>query len=162
MNYADIFAASSIVWPLCFVIFLLSILWFVQKFYDDVAKPIVITVRDGVVKSAIPNATAYAVAYLKCSVGMIVVGGICFKATWQPVTVSETLKWAWWDWTIHLGEPVLAMLMYLQGFLDRSMQRADEMLAKKGVAAAVAPAIAAPASVSAAPFPPPAIPPAAG
>ena len=73
----------------------------------------------------------YGMAYLKAGLGALIAFGICFKATWQPITMAETLKWAWWDWTIHFGEPLLAMLMYLQGFLDRSLEKADAVKADK-------------------------------
>lgn len=76
------------------------------------------------------HAQIYAVAYLKLIIGVLVAGFITFKATWQPITIAETQNWAIWDWMIHIGEPFGAGLLYIQAFLDRSMQRADEVKAK--------------------------------
>ncbi len=84
---------------------------------------------------------AYGIAYLKCSVGMVIAAGICFKETWQPVTLAQTLTWAWWDWTIHLGAPLLSMLLYLQAFLDRSMERAGQQKVKDDASAPPKPAL---------------------
>lgn len=82
------------------------------------------------VNLAAESVPAYWMAYLKLAVGALIAAGITFKATWQPVGLAETVHWASWDWAIHIGEPILAMLLYIQGFLDRSMERAEAVKAK--------------------------------
>ncbi len=100
---------------------LLLLVAFVWAFKDVFARTVQI---------ATEHVPAYGIVYIKCTVGMIIAAGICFKETWQPVTLAQTLSWAWWDWTIHLGAPILSMLLYLQAFLDRSMERAGQQKAK--------------------------------
>lgn len=73
----------------------------------------------------------HALAYLKCSVGMGIAFGITFRETWQPVTRAQMAGFLWSDWVIFLGAPVLAALLYFQGFLDRSLDRADKAKAVK-------------------------------
>lgn len=70
----------------------------------------------------VPN---YGMAYLKCIVSMIIAAGICFRETWQPVTDVQASHFQTWDWMIYIGAPVLAALITLNAFLDRSLERAD-------------------------------------
>lgn len=82
----------------------------------------------GVAADMVPT---YAQAYLKCTVSMIIAAGICFRETWQPVTTAQAAGFNWWDWTIFLGAPLLAALINLNAFLDRSLERADAAKAVK-------------------------------
>jgi hypothetical protein len=76
------------------------------------------------------HAELYAVAYCKASCLILLAMGTTFKETWQPVTAAEAGNWQWWDWAIHFLAPLLSGLAVLGAFLDRSMQRADEVKAK--------------------------------
>ena len=76
------------------------------------------------------HAQLYAVAYLKGACLILLAMGGTFKETWQPITSAQTVNWAWWDWAIHFLAPLLSGLAVLSAFLDRSMQRADEVKAK--------------------------------
>lgn len=60
MNYADIFHADSMVWPLTFLLIALLVL---RQVRDEV-KPIFSSIVGGVAKSAGSNATAYAIAIM--------------------------------------------------------------------------------------------------
>lgn len=119
MIYSVIFFCSSV------LLLAIAVVWMLRP------------VIKGVGEFAKTHAQIYAIAYFKCCIGVIIAAGITFKATWQPITLAETVNWALWDWMIHIGEPFLAGLLYIQGFLDRSVQRADEVKAK--VVANVAP-----------------------
>lgn len=85
----------------------------------------------GMVKFAAEMVPGYAMAYLKCAVSMIIAAGICFRETWQPVTEAQAATFQPWDWMIFIGAPVLAALMNLNAFLDRSLERADAAKAAK-------------------------------
>lgn len=63
MSTSEIFAADTIVWPLCYLLGCLCVVYIAQKFYQDV-RPIVVGVRDGVAKQAQSNAPAYAICIL--------------------------------------------------------------------------------------------------
>lgn len=112
MIYSVIFFCSSV------LLLSIAVVWMMRPVFS------------GIGVFAKTHAQLYAVAYVKCFIGVLVAFGICFKATWQPITIDETAHWAVWDWMIHIGEPLLAGLLYIQGFLDRSIQRADEVKAK--------------------------------
>ncbi len=84
----------------------------------------------GVGNYAKTHAEIYAMAYLKASCLMTLAMGGTFKETWQSVTSVQAANWAWWDWAIHLLAPILSGIAVLSAFLDRSMQRADEVKAK--------------------------------
>lgn len=58
MNYADIFEASSIVWPVAFLLMFL----FVLRKVESQVSPVVTVVVNGVAKTAAANATACAIA----------------------------------------------------------------------------------------------------
>ncbi len=72
----------------------------------------------------------YFAAYLKATCLVLLAMGGTFKETWQPVTLAQTANWAPWDWVIHFLAPLLSGLAVISAFLDRSMQRADEVKAK--------------------------------
>lgn len=90
-------------------------------------KPVVIKMRD----MAVEMVPTHALAYLKCLLGTVIAGGICFRETWQPVTIEQAANFAPWDWMIYIGAPGLAMLLYVNAFLDRSLERADKAKAAR-------------------------------
>ncbi len=90
--------------------------------FKGVFKKMIAQVEDMVPTHALP--------YTKCAVGMSIAFGITFRETWQPVTGPQMAAFLWSDWVIFLGAPVLAALLYFQGFLDRSLDRADKARAE--------------------------------
>jgi hypothetical protein len=60
MNYADIFAAGSLVWPLAFILVAL----FALRQAGEAIQPIASSIVKGVAQNAGSNATAYAIAIM--------------------------------------------------------------------------------------------------
>lgn len=83
------------------------------------------------IDQAAQHSKTYATAYIKAGCLILITMGNTFKETFQPLTVEMVKSFAWWDWVIKLGAPILAGLAVLVAFLDRSMQRADEAKAAK-------------------------------
>lgn len=109
---------GNIIWSLVlfFSAILILLLAFALAF-----KPIIRRLVD----LAADHVPTYALAYVKCSLGAVIAAGITFKATWQPVTLGQTLNWAVWDWIIHIGEPVLSFLLYIQAFINQDWASAE-------------------------------------
>lgn len=78
------------------------------------------------IDQAAQHSKTYATAYIKAGCLILITMGNTFKETFQPLTIEVVKSFAWWDWVIKLGAPILAGLAVLVAFLDRSMQRADE------------------------------------
>lgn len=90
-------------------------------------KPIFINMV-GMAAAMVPT---HGLAYFQCLIKTAVVMGICFRETWQPVTIEQVARWQWWDWTIYLCAPLLAGLINVDSFLNRSLERADAAKAAK-------------------------------
>lgn len=100
------------------VLFLALMLWL---------KPVFFKMRELVVEVLPTHGLAVTIWFI----GMVASGMICFRETWQPVTIAQANEFAPWDWMIYLGMPFISMLLYTQGFLNRSLERADKALAEK-------------------------------
>ncbi len=83
------------------------------------------------VNSSEEHAKSYTSAYVKCFCLIALAAGTTFKEVFQPITVEQAARFAWWDWIIKFSAPVLSGLSVLSAFLDRSLQRVDEDKARR-------------------------------
>lgn len=88
------------------------------------------------IDQAAQHSKTYATAYVKAGCLILITMGNTFKETFQPLTTEMVRSFAWWDWVIKLGAPILAGLAVMVAFLDRSMERADASKTAKPLAVA--------------------------
>jgi hypothetical protein len=108
MNYADIFAAGSLVWPMTILLMFLVVL---KQMRDDV-RPIFHSIVSGLAANAQSNATAYAIAI---GFGL----SASFSAFWDVfnnLDASSLAVMSWHQyaalWTKVLNPFIVAVLAY--------------------------------------------------
>lgn len=99
MNYADIFQAGSVVWPLCFL--LVSLIG-MKKLREDI-RPIFVNVVAGVAKNAQSNAIFYALA---CMIGTL----SCLQAL---ADVAREFHWIYVEAFAKILQPGLSAVVGL-------------------------------------------------
>lgn len=99
MNYADIFQAGSLVWPLSFLLVSLIVL---KRLRDDI-RPIFVNVIAGVAKSAQSNAIFYALAAM---IGTL-------SSLQALADVARDLHWVYVEAATKILQPGLAAVVGL-------------------------------------------------
>lgn len=96
------------------------------------------------INTATEHAAVYSAAYVKGACLIYIGAGTTFKEVFQPVTIDQAALFSWWDWYIHFNAPIITGASLLAAFLDKSVQRANEVKAAKLAATNSTPAIPIP------------------